>query len=161
MSGALARPAMQLRVASLARTHASSTRASALHGDQMDIDPSVTAGSASCDAQTSHDILDERRQVFASTASMAVRSSVRTAIGAAAAETVADLDCGSFAALAPSASSPLARAIDDGSARAVDDGRCERRLLRCSASTADSHEVWSWCDAEQVRSQHEYGQARQ
>ena len=72
MSGALARPAMQLRVASLARTHASSTRASALHGDQMDIDPSVTAGSASCDAQTSHDILDERRQVFASTASMAV-----------------------------------------------------------------------------------------
>ena len=115
--GALARPAMQRRVASLARAHAASTQGSAPHGDQMLVDPSVTAGSASRDAQNFDHVDDERRQVFASTASMAVQSSVRTAIDAAAAETLADLDSGSVTALAPGASSPLARANADGSTR--------------------------------------------
>ena len=103
VSRALARPAMQRGVASLARAHAASTQGSAPprapHGDQMLVDPSVTAGSASRDAQNFDHVDDERRQVFASTASMAVQSSVRTAIDAAAAETLADLDSGSVTAL--------------------------------------------------------------
>ena len=136
MNRALARPAMQRRVASLARAHAASTQGSAPHGDQMLVDPSVTAGSASRDAQNFHHADDERRQVFASTASMAVQSSVRTAIDAAAAETLADLDSGSVTALAPGASSPMARAVDDGSTRSADDDRPQSARSVCRECAA-------------------------
>ena len=139
VSRALARPAMQRRAASLARAHAANTQGSAPHGDQVSIDPSVTAGSSSCVAQNFDHVDGERRQVFASTASMAVQSSVRTAMDAAAAETLADSDSGSFTALAPSASSPLARANADGSTRSADgDDDNNRTIFRESQPDADA-----------------------